>query len=88
LAKEADVETINMHEAKTSLSKLVEAVESGAEKEIIIARNGKPAAKLVPLGRPKKRRLGLAKGKYPPLDYEAFQALDEDVAAMFPGKEK
>ena len=35
--------TVNMLEAKTSLSKLVEAVESGAETEIIIARNGKPA---------------------------------------------
>ncbi len=40
---------VNMLEAKTTLSKLVEAVESGAEKEIIIARNGKPAAKLVPV---------------------------------------
>ncbi|WP_311029453.1 type II toxin-antitoxin system Phd/YefM family antitoxin [Mesorhizobium koreense] len=79
---------VNMLEAKTSLSKLVEAVESGAEKEIIIARNGKPAARLVPLGQPKKRQLGLAEGKYPPLDYEAFQALDEEVAAMFLGKEK
>jgi len=77
-----------MHEAKTSLSKLVEAVESGAEKEIIIARNGKPAAKLVALGQPKKRRLGLADGKYPPLDYEAFQALDEEIAEMFLGTEK
>ena len=80
---------VNMLEAKTSLSKLVEAVESGAEKEIIIARNGKPVARLVPLaGPPKKRQLGLARGKYPPLDYEAFQALDEEVAAMFLGKEK
>jgi hypothetical protein len=32
--------------------------------------------------------LGLAEGKYPPLDYEAFQALDEGVAEMFLGKEK
>ncbi|MCB1993661.1 MAG: type II toxin-antitoxin system prevent-host-death family antitoxin, partial [Geminicoccaceae bacterium] len=39
-----------MLEAKTQLSKLVEAVESGAEAEIVIARNGKPAAKLVPIG--------------------------------------
>ena len=38
-----------MLEAKSTLSKLVEKVESGAEKEIIIARNGKPAARLVPL---------------------------------------
>ncbi|MEP9385755.1 type II toxin-antitoxin system prevent-host-death family antitoxin [Mesorhizobium sp. KR9-304] len=82
--------TVNMLEAKTSLSKLVEAVESGAESEIIIARNGKPAAKLVPLGAaPKKKlRLGLARGKYPPLNYEAFQALDAEVEKMFLGKEK
>ena len=82
--------TVNMLEAKTSLSKLVEAVESGAESEIIIARNGKPAAKLVSIdAEPKKKiRLGLARGKYPPLDYEAFQALDADIEKMFFGDEK
>ncbi|MCO5144689.1 MAG: type II toxin-antitoxin system prevent-host-death family antitoxin [Aquamicrobium sp.] len=82
--------TVNMLEAKTSLSRLVEAVESGAEKEIIIARNGKPAAKLVPLDAvpKKKRRLGLAAGKYPPLDFEAFQALDAEVARMFYGDDE
>ncbi len=83
--------TVNMLEAKTSLSRLVEAVESGAEKEIIIARNGKPAAKLVPLDatpQKKKRRLGLAAGKYPPLDFEAFQALDAEVARMFYGDDE
>lgn len=81
---------VNMLEAKTSLSKLVEAVESGSETEIIIARNGKPAAKLVPLTEEpkKKRQLGLAAGKYPPLDYEAFQALDAEVEKMFFGEDK
>ena len=39
--------TVNMLDAKTRLSRLVEAVESGAETEIIIARNGKPAAVIV-----------------------------------------
>ena len=39
----------NMLEAKNSLSKLVDAVESGAVAEIIIARNGKPAARVVPI---------------------------------------
>lgn len=80
--------TVNMLQAKTTLSKLVEAVESGAEEEIIIARNGRPAAKLVPLDARAKRkiRLGLAVGKYPPLDYEAFQALDAEVEAMFLGE--
>ena len=38
---------VNMLDAKTNLSKLVDAVESGAEREVIIARTGKPAAKLV-----------------------------------------
>ncbi|MCB1453730.1 MAG: type II toxin-antitoxin system prevent-host-death family antitoxin [Rhizobiaceae bacterium] len=78
-----------MLEAKTKLSKLVEAVESGAESEIIIARNGKPAAKLVPLNATKKKRnLGLLAGKYPPMDFEAFQALDAEIEAMFLGDDK
>jgi len=74
--------SVNMLEAKTSLSKLVEAVESGAEKEIIIARNGKPAAKLVPIDAPKPRiRLGLANGRHVigPPDPE----LDAEVARLF-----
>jgi prevent-host-death family protein len=56
---------VNMLEAKSNLSRLVEAVESGAESEIIIARNGKPAAKLVPLtARPTGPRIGIAKGRF------------------------
>lgn len=82
--------TVNMLEAKTSLSKLVDAVESGKESEIIIARNGKPAAKLVALDVAGKKpiRLGLAAGKYPPFDYEAFQALDAEVEKLFFGDDK
>jgi prevent-host-death family protein len=80
---------VNMLEAKTTLSKLVEAVESGAEKEIIIARNGKPVARLVPIAATqKKRQLGLLAGKYPPMDFEAFQAMDAEIEAMFLGEEK
>lgn len=59
---------INMLDAKTSLSKLVQALESGAETEFIIARNGRPAARLVPLGRgqtDRSRRIGVAKGRFP-----------------------
>jgi antitoxin (DNA-binding transcriptional repressor) of toxin-antitoxin stability system len=56
---------VNMLKAKSSLSRLVEAVESGAKREIIIARNGKAAAKLVPVdGAPTGRRIGVAKGKF------------------------
>ncbi|HWD69280.1 MAG TPA: type II toxin-antitoxin system Phd/YefM family antitoxin [Solirubrobacteraceae bacterium] len=54
---------VGMHEAKTQLSKLVERVQSG--EEIVITRNGQPAAKLVPA--PKKRpiseALGIMKGQ-------------------------
>jgi antitoxin (DNA-binding transcriptional repressor) of toxin-antitoxin stability system len=38
-----------MLQAKSSLSRLVESIEQGQEREIVIARNGRPAAKLVPM---------------------------------------
>ena len=70
---------------KTNLSKLVEAVESGAEAEIIIARNGKPVARLVPLTQKEmaRRQLGLLDGKFPPMSLEDFSADDDEIAAMF-----
>jgi prevent-host-death family protein len=46
---------INVHQAKTHLSKLIERVLLG--EEIVIARAGKPVARLVPIGRPTGRRL-------------------------------
>jgi prevent-host-death family protein len=76
--------TVNMLEAKSNLSRLVEAVESGAEEEIIIARNGKPAARLVPIARTKLgKRLGAAEGlfKVPPADKQ----LDAQIAKLFNG---
>jgi len=81
---------VNMLEAKTKLSKLVEAVESGAEAEIIIARNGKPAAKLVPLDSPIKKpiRIGLLDGQFPDMSLEEFNAADEEIAAMFYGDDR
>ncbi|HYN61741.1 MAG TPA: prevent-host-death protein [Rubrivivax sp.] len=60
-------QVINMLDAKTSLSKLVQALESGAESEFIIARNGRPAARLVPLRQSRtdrSRRIGIAKGRF------------------------
>ncbi len=73
--------TVNMLEAKSNLSKLVEAVESGAETEIVIARNGKPAARLVPLNdEPKGQRLGVAKGKFvAPANIDAMNAEIEEL---------
>jgi len=55
-------DTVNIHDAKTHLSRLVERVEAG--EEIVIARGGKPVARLVPLGlRTRPRRLGTLRGK-------------------------
>jgi prevent-host-death family protein len=52
----------NLYEAKTELSSLVERAALG--EEIIIAKNGKPMAKLVPIPKRKgKRKLGCWKGK-------------------------
>jgi prevent-host-death family protein len=54
---------VNIHEAKTHLSRLLERVALG--EEVIIAKAGKPVAKLVPLNtKPKKRILGSAKGEF------------------------
>lgn len=76
--------TVNMLEAKTRLSQLVEAVESGAEEEIVIARNGKPAAKLVRLDARRtegRRPLGLAKGLFEaPADP---YAQDDEILKLF-----
>lgn len=73
---------INMLEAKTSLSRLVEAVESGAETEIIIARNGKPAARLVAIEAPGNGlKIGLFDGLYEIGDIDP--ELEAEVAALF-----
>jgi len=54
---------VNIHEAKTHLSRLLERVAIG--EEVIIAKAGKPVAKLVPINEPPKRRfLGSAKGDF------------------------
>jgi len=54
--------TINIHEAKTHLSRLVEEVSAG--EELTIAKAGKPLARLVPIKPPKRERQpGFLKGK-------------------------
>ena len=61
---------INIHEAKTHLSRIVEEVAAG--KEVIIAKAGKPMARLVPMKRAvTRKRLGLLKGKIKiPADFD------------------
>ncbi len=77
---------VNILEAKTHLSRLVESIESGAETEVVIARNGKPVARLVPLdAKPITTRLGIAEGLYPAISLEAFNAEDGEIERSFGG---
>ena len=76
--------TVNMFEAKSSLSRLVDDVEQGREREIIIARNGKPAARLVAMeASPAPLRIGAAKGAFEVPD--TIDAHNEAVARLFLG---
>jgi prevent-host-death family protein len=74
------LEQVNMHEAKTHLSRLVERVESGAE--IVISRAGKPAAKLVPVETPDltRRKLGAWEGSG--VTVEDFDAIDSEIEKL------
>ncbi len=64
---------VNVHEAKTHLSSLLERVRAG--EEIILAKNGQPYARLMPLEKPRKRRLGFMKGT---VDERFFESLPEE----------
>jgi prevent-host-death family protein len=71
---------VNVHEAKTHLSKLLERVEHG--EEIVIARNGRPIARLV-ADTPKRDYrsfVGVWKGK---VDMSRFDEADEEIAREF-----
>jgi prevent-host-death family protein len=75
---------VNMHEAKTHLSELVEKVENG--EDVVIARAGRPVARLVPfVPRREPRRLGLCRGQIRIAD--DFGELPPDLARAFEGGE-
>ena len=78
------MQTINIHEAKTHLSRLVEQAAAG--EEIIIAKAGKPVARLMPLAVPATapRTLGILAGKYEvPDDIDSM--FGNEIEAMFYG---
>jgi prevent-host-death family protein len=65
--------TVNVHQAKTHLSRLLERVAAG--EEVVIARAGKPVARLVPIKSEEPRKPGLAKGR---LTDAFFEPLPEE----------
>ncbi len=78
------MEKVNIHKAKTHLSRLVENAAAG--EEIIIAKAGKPVARLVGIEhRAAPRRKGLLKGKIKIHD-DFYKPLPEEIIAAFEGK--
>jgi len=75
---------VNVFKAKTDLSRLIAALESREEDEIVIARNGKPVARLVPwTGRGAEARIGAARGLFTVPD--DFNQDDAVIAESFIG---
>jgi prevent-host-death family protein len=70
--------TYNLNEAKTHLSRLVEAAQKG--EEILIARYGVPVAKVVAVKKPAKRALG-----FYPIDFDSdlLEPTDEEILESF-----
>ena len=76
------MQTVNIHEAKTHLSRFVDQAAAG--EEIIIARAGRPVARLVPLAAPAAvpRALGQGQGRFTfPEGFDEMSATD--IAGMF-----
>ena len=73
---------VGVHEAKARFSRLLARIEAG--EEIVIARNGKPAARLVACKRHGKRRPGTLKGKIE-IDDSFFDPLPEAELAAWEG---
>ncbi len=83
---EAEMVVVNMHEAKTHLSKLVEKAVNG--EPFVIARAGKPLVKVVAIEqekKPAKSRLGFMEGMFPvPRSREEFKEIGrEEIEEMF-----
>jgi prevent-host-death family protein len=73
----------NIHDAKTNLSRIVDDVAAGAE--VIIAKAGKPMARLVPIDLAvKSKKLGLLKGKIKVSD-DFNTPLDDETLGLFEG---
>jgi prevent-host-death family protein len=71
---------VNIHHAKTQLSKLIEQAENG--EEVVIARNGKPVVKLVPVTSKKPQSLlGALKGKF--ILSDDFDQPDPEIEDLF-----
>ena len=77
---------ISVYEAKTQLSKYISLLETKQKESIVICKNGKPVAELIPFVERKERRLGIAKGMWRDVSEEEFN--DFDMLTLFLGGTK
>lgn len=79
------MQTVSLFEAKTHLSRLVDSIASGAEADVVISRNGKPVARMVPISSSGdvSKRVGVAKGEFVLPD--SIDQHNEEVARLFAG---
>lgn len=76
-------QTVNIHEAKTHFSKLIQSVLDGDE--VIIAKAGHPVVKMMPIRPRKERKFGTMKGKISVSD-DFNDPLPNDLLDLFEGK--
>lgn len=76
--------TVNVHEAKTHLSRLLEEAVNG--EDIVIAKAGKPKVRLVPVEDPPKRKFGYMGPGWSPPDSFFFDPLPEEELRRWEGE--
>jgi prevent-host-death family protein len=73
------MKTVNIHEAKTHLSRLLEGVANGGS--FVIAKSGRPVARVSPILEAAPRRIGFMKGVSVPDDFDTM--FSEEIRSMF-----
>lgn len=79
----SDIEIVNIHDAKTNLSRLVDLASKGHP--FIIAKAGKPLVKVEAIHDKPEKRIGALKGLYPPVD-DIDAPFADDIAQLFSGE--
>lgn len=79
------METISIYEAKTQLCKYINSIEKKEADSVVITKNGKPVAEIIPFVERKERRLGIAKGLWKDISEDEFNDFDM-LSIMMGGK--
>lgn len=79
------MQMVNMHQAKSTLSQLVEAALAG--EDVVIARNGEPAVRLVPIrvGERSLRPIGLGRSTMPMIESSEIELMSDTNPDIYEG---